>query len=189
MSWCIFWNHTRRLLLFTRSTTEKLAQKSQTLEYTDQALAYLWRTSGGYPSLVQLICYQVFEDWKKPGTQGQNQEKTITLARVRSALSNLLANTDVNQFFRYIYRYSFTKEEREILSKVVQSADRTTLKIDPEGVKKHLLDALETKQVIERRAENGDDWYLRIGFFKLWIELWPEPKQREANDNIQEKEL
>jgi hypothetical protein len=174
-----------RLGLFDRETTKKLENKSDPLKYSDQSLAYLWRVTGGYPSLVQLLCYQVIEDWKREYRRWEQSsanppdakpiphppEKTITLVNVRQAMGNLFRNSEVMRFFDYIYTYSFTDGEKEALRNVAPSVDPITMSINPEGIKdipEEVLNALKDKEIIERKAEGK--WYLRVGFFKLWLD-------------------
>jgi len=166
----------KRFLLPSMSEEEvkSVAKKAQ-LDYSDLALEYLWRVTGGYPSLVQAICYHLVEDRRAKG------KRAVTMPVVRETIDSFIRNKDTYKYLEYLGK-GFTPSEWKLLADIVwgyygKKLDASTMRIEVDTLtdsEREDLFSLATKGVIEEApfGEQGQiGWRrLRVGFFKLWIE-------------------
>ena len=139
-------------------------------DYHPLALKYLWRITGGYPALVQLVCSAVIQEWNTEKQRG----RTIPLTMVRSAVRDLIRNADMEGYFKYLYRYSVPFEAHKTFQEMVRTPDvidNRTLRIDVDkcGPGSYALDTLTTNEILSTREEER---FLRVGFFKFLVEKY-----------------
>lgn len=145
-----------RIELLSRQELRELLRQGALEEYTPEAFEYLWEVTGGHPSLAQLIWGNVIRLWEG------DWEASVPRSHVEEAVENLLQDEALQGFFWYLYRYSFSSREREVLEKGASSGTYSSL-------------SLETKQVLER------DGTLRIDFFRRYLESRDE--SRDGDDS------
>jgi hypothetical protein len=146
------------------------------LQYSGLALEYLWRVTGGYPSLLQAICYYIVRD------RLEAKKSNVTLPVVQRVAQWLIYNHDVQSYYNYL-KLGFTGAEWDFLVALTFEKNVT---FDPATMRfevkqwDEILKSLASKQVIEQlpRGTEAKWWKLRVGFFKLWIETSP----RTPND-------
>ncbi len=155
----------KRLELLVRDDVNKLLAWSKPLEYSPLAAEYFWYVTGGHPALGQLICAFIIEMW----LESEEKPAIIPLGLVQAVVKSLVENADLKAYFNYIYQYSFSQSARETLNQIVQEKriDEKTLQISIDELPKAILNDLKTSQMIR---ENNGKYYLRIGFFKIWLE-------------------
>ena len=173
------------LLALEEEEVKELANKVPELQYSDLALKYLWRVTGGYPSLVQAICYYIVKD------RLARQKSAVTLPVVRRIVDNFIRNKDAHPYINYL-ELGFTPSEWELLEGLVwgrygrvdASSMWIQVKEQEEAQRRDDLFSLAKKEVIEEPTLMGEQgeigWRkLRVGFFKLWIEATRGRKRRK----------
>lgn len=160
----------KRLELLSRDDLNELLGWSTPLKYSPLAVEYFWRVTGGHPALGQLICAFIIEAW----LSSEEQPAIIPLGLVQAVVKSLTENADLKAYFDYIYRYSFSSMARETFNQIVREkrVNEKTLQISSDELSTAILNDLKTSQMINQ-DENGK-YYLRLGFFKLWLENWQE---------------
>jgi len=138
------------------------------LHYSYLASEYLWRITGGHPALAQLICANVVREWHERGHRTQ----VVRLELIRKVVRDLVEDTDLAGFFRYIYQYSIPQPARKTFMRMIKEMriDSRTLQIQCSELPDADLLQLKDRDIIEKR--NGT-WFLRLGFYKLWLEKYP----------------
>jgi hypothetical protein len=86
-----------------------------TLQYTELAKRAVWRFTGGYPALAQLLCYFLI----KQANERRIKEPTVnhgyvTSADIKCAISDINSSADWAPFIDYL-RYGFTLGELRLL--------------------------------------------------------------------------
>lgn len=165
---------TIRLPLLSRDEVIHIAGIVDELEYSELAQEYLWRITGGYPSLVQVICYEIVNERASPG---HKRSAAVTWPVVHRVVDELIRNEDTHHYFNYL-QLGFTESEWNSLGELVSggSIDPSTMRIRMEKEREFQepFTALETKEIIvssATREGGGIGWRkLRVGFFKLWLE-------------------
>jgi hypothetical protein len=140
--------------------------------YSELAFIYLWRVTGGHPALAQLICAKVVSEWRHKGCSLE----VIPLTLIQKVVRDLVEDTDLLGYYRYIYRYSIPESSRETFEQLVRErrVDPVTLRVRHDGLSSKDLLRLKRQQIIRSGpSENGSTWFLRLGFFYLWLESWP----------------
>jgi hypothetical protein len=173
------------LLALEQDEVKEIASKVPELHYSGLALGYLWRVTGGYPSLVQVICYYIVKD------RLARRKSAVTLPVVRKIVDEFVRNKDAHPYINYL-ELGFTPSEWTLLEdlvwgrcgKIDASSMRVEVKEQEEARLRGDLLSLAKKEVIEESAtmaEKGEiGWRkLRVGFFKLWIEAKQAGKRRK----------
>ena len=143
------------------------------LNYDDVAFEYLWRITGGHPSLTQLICKEVWQNLKSK----KPTSKEVSISIVRNAVHELLTNPHktpvIEKYYEYLSEISIPLDMRKSLIKIIENTDNKKLTINVDELLKnnHLrkedLKHLEHYNII---SEKNKKFKLRIGFLKLWVD-------------------
>lgn len=106
---------TRRVRFLRRSDVEALARVDERLRVSDMAIDFIWRFTGGWPGLVQLLCYEVIEVVRR----GENGS-TIDIVVAKAAARRILDSPDYGKFLSYLLG-GLLEDEMEILSWLLTS--------------------------------------------------------------------
>jgi len=175
-----------RLYLLEEPETCQLAKQGP-LRWTPMGLKALWQFTGGYPALVQLICYYLVEHAK--------ENLVITSSNVKRAIARINTSEDWAPLVDYL-RYGFCIGELNLLMTLAAGGftDLDTMRIrgiemkegawsiddsiqdkfahhDPEGKAdledlREWLSRLEDKQIFERQPTGHNSRFLswRVGW-------------------------
>lgn len=102
-----------RTKLLSRNSTINLAVKPANLIFTPIAEEYLWRITGGYPALVQLIChYLLMNSDKQKGILNP-----VRASKLREVVQNIFNSKDAQQYIDYLdyLKYGFNSNEINLL--------------------------------------------------------------------------
>ncbi|MBC8263527.1 MAG: hypothetical protein H8E47_05320 [Anaerolineales bacterium] len=101
-----------RLLALKEEEVEEIVRKVPELQYSDLALKYLWRVTGGYSSLVQAIGYYVVKD------RLARRRAAVTLPVVQRVVGDFIRDKDAHSYINYLER-GFTPSEWALLEDLV----------------------------------------------------------------------
>jgi len=147
------------LKLLDRNEIKKLAEK---LQFDDISFEYLWRITGGHPSLTQLICHNVWTPYRT---------RKISIGMVKKIVEDVLTDPNKSGYFEYLNLYSVPKDTHITLEEIVKIVDPETLRFDSKKLTNQSrgvdLRYLKKYHIIRQCEEN---YFLRVCFFKLWLE-------------------
>lgn len=105
-----------RTPLLSRKATNDLATNPLGLRYTPLAAEFLWRVTGGYPALIQLVCHHLVEDIR---ARKVISDGVIRVADLKDVVGHILISRDERQYIDYL-RYGFGFEERRLLLTLIR---------------------------------------------------------------------
>lgn len=160
-----------------KEDVDLLARLASPLHYTEMALEYLWRVTGGWPGLVQLALFRLIES-----VQDEEQKiKVIDISQVKKTITDITSSQDNRLFIMYFMK-SLTDAEIQLL-RILEAnlVDKKTSLItgiqkrpskkefsSSEFCLKHITDlhrlltSLKDKQIIELTPQKNR-WRLRVG--------------------------
>jgi ABC-type amino acid transport substrate-binding protein len=109
--------------LLNREDTIKLVRLSETnnsLNWTDGAIEKVWQLTSGHPYLTQALCSRV---WENIYDNKPDDEPTVTLIHVETAISDTLATSD--SAFRWLWD-GLPPAERLVISALATDASAIT---------------------------------------------------------------
>lgn len=169
--WNSIWEDSRivfepdlRTELLRREATIEVGTKPAGLDYTPLAKEYLWRVTGGYPALVQLLCHHLIRDLK---TGKRALRGAIRVADLKHIVRNILLSKDDLQYIDYL-RHGFSLEERRLLITLIrgggvklQTGELRWLYVDPETASikanQELRQRFLNEWAEERKKEEGSE--------------------------------
>jgi len=163
---------TNRLKMLSDKETEQIILLPDiSIQFTHNSIHYIWRMSGGYTSLVQVICYDTYKKCRDKGIS------VADIPIVQEVVKELIQTEDNYLYLKYIID-GLSHHEWEFLIFLVfkNRIDSLTLALDVSNyICDHysvVMNSLNEKGIIEkiRFAKGASLWKLKVGFFKLWIE-------------------
>lgn len=126
---------------------------------------YLFRLTGGHPSLTQLLCMKLAEKCKNDKTSRG------TLRKLKEAVRHVITTPGGSKYFKYIIEYSMPEAMYPTLEKILKKTNNQTMLVDIEDVPKYkkYLDYLAYYNILYFDI-NIEKYFLRIGILKLWFE-------------------
>ena len=109
----------KRIAFLTLDDVRSLAEVAG-VPYTELALEYTWRVTGGWPGIVQLVLFRLIEKVTSlPNTPGSSKHPVlIDIALVKKVVERMLRSPDDQPFFRY-FLDSLTQPEIALLQALV----------------------------------------------------------------------
>lgn len=165
--------------------------------YTEMAIQYIWRITGGWPGLAQLIFYWIFENIDK------RKKTLITVSVVKGVVKDILESKDADarEFITYLLG-SFDAEEisflKKLSSKIVQESSmipgiqrvsgrfvvEDSIGQDNSGQILDRLGGEGGKQIIEPVNEEQSQFRLRVGLLSYPEALALYQSEREVDQNV-----
>jgi hypothetical protein len=147
-------------------------------EYSELAEEYIWQVTGGHPGLIQLVCGEVVNVWVHEENK-YHKVKIIPLTLVRKVVRSLTENAHLSGYYRYIYHYSIPEPASATMKYLINQegiVDPVTLEINysqlPEEDRIQTKKYLKNQQVVYRKDDYEEKWFLRVGFFYLGRNVW-----------------
>jgi hypothetical protein len=132
--------------------------------YSSLAEEFMWRLTGGHPSFTQMMCGEITRAWLKE----EIKFDTIGVTEVYTMAERLITNPDLEAYFSYLIDFSAPQNAIDALRMIVDDIDYSELRI-PEELSARVLAELSENQIIEKKEGK---YYLRLGFFALWLRIW-----------------
>ena len=168
--------HIIRLNLLEFKEVSEISTVSDILQFSSLSLEYLMRFSGGYTSIVQMICYLLFEKCNN------KNNTTVMLDDIQDVAISFIKDSSFRPYIKYLIE-GLTDDEKNFLSQLIQedkidsfSMNIRLSKKELDEKQKEMIDVLIHKQVIKSIDVKHDKvqtlYKLRIGLFMLLIKEW-----------------
>lgn len=173
-----------RVKFLERTDVDALCALTSPLPYTETAMEFIWRATGGWPGLVQFVLYRLVEEvWRSSDPNGDGRF-LVDIAMAKKVIGNILQSADDRPFLTYFFK-SFDDAEIKVLQTLsaAQLIRKDSYQI--EGVRRsreeafvyagelpeemsarvfeNALASLYGKQIIEPVGEGHHQCKLRVG--------------------------
>lgn len=173
-----------RVKFLERTDVEALCALTSPLPYTETAMEFIWRATGGWPGLVQFVLYRLVEAaWRSTDSNGDGKF-LVDITMAKKVISNILQSADDRPFLTYFFK-SFDDDEIKVLQTLsaAQLIRKDSYQIEsvrrsreeafvyagelPEEMSarvfENALASLYGKQIIEAVGEGHHQCKLRVG--------------------------
>jgi hypothetical protein len=117
-----------RTSLLTEEETRQLVHAGRVI-LTDLAHKAVWHYTGGYPALIQLLCFYLVDKIQADKTRDGNLRSIVTGSDVRAAVDKINTSQDWSVFVDYLH-YGFSQEEiRFMVALVMGATEKSTWQI------------------------------------------------------------
>lgn len=104
----------RRVDFLERADIKALCALTSPLPYTEVAIEFIWRATGGWPGLVQFVLYRLIEEaWRAIDING-DRKFLVDITITKKVISNILQSADDRPFLTYFLK-SFDADEIKVL--------------------------------------------------------------------------
>jgi len=111
-------------VLQTNCKPAKFLEKNEIIELfnlsrlpcTEMALEFVWRFTGGWPGLVQVLFHRLFEELKPYG----DRKILVDVGMMKDVANNILTSSDHRAFIKFLLR-GFDRIETEVLGLLIQT--------------------------------------------------------------------
>ncbi|MGD2087178.1 MAG: hypothetical protein PVH61_13425 [Candidatus Aminicenantes bacterium] len=185
----------KHIEFFEKEDIEKLSRmkviaNKDSLFYTPLSIDFIWRISGGWPGIVQLIFYQIIEKLKRVA----NSDGIVDISLVRKVVEDIINSEENKPFIAHhlksleIFEINFIRKliEMDLINKKTGEISRLRknksegfLFEDPMSseIKQKdkdintILTSLESKQIVEPIGNDCDQFRLRVGLLSYPVVL------------------
>jgi len=142
-------------------------------KYNNLSFEFLWRLTGGFPFITQLICGLVWNEMNKL----REKSNTVPLSVLNKVIYDICSNTYYWGDLAYIINFGLPPNIRSAFFKILEDLNLYTLQFKNDEIEKKCLIFLQQTEFIEI-DEDMLIGSLRIGIFKLMVSAKSERNSR-----------